>query len=304
MCFYVQPTRMGEKNSQLDEKSDESLWFNGPFKQTTPTEQTGTLNASINAPLERGPRPDRLRLDHFVRYGAMKCHRLTSAKVVFINLIQALWIAVATTEGPGDMWYAAEKARRCGFDSSRRKRDTMETADLQRRSESRRRTVTTRRDEKEPTNFSVTRLMPVICAHLNLLWHKKRPERTRLWDIKKKAVGHLVRAALLREGYGAWSDLQTSRQPSQVRVWAFGHVRACLHEGEEKHTETERPYRTPPSQSSPPLQFRPFWQRAERRRKTSESQRMQGLPTEPRLLSLLASSFTSVNTAASDGASV
>lgn len=39
-------------------------------------------------------------------------------------------------------------------------------------------------------------------------------------------------------------DLQTSHQPSQVRVWAFGHVQACWHEGEQKRTERQRPYRT------------------------------------------------------------
>lgn len=176
--FLCSGNKEGEKNSQLDEKSDESLWFNGLFKQTTPTEQTGARRrhfqcihkCSIRAWAVTRSRQSRPLCSPLTApgYTVMKCHRLTSAKVLFINVIQALWIAATTTEGPGDMWYAAGKAilcvspRRCGFDSSRRKRDTMEAPDLQ----------STQDDDHSPgwkrthPFFWVTSLLSVIFAHL------------------------------------------------------------------------------------------------------------------------------------------
>lgn len=119
-------------------------------------------------------------------YGALKCHRLTSAKVVFINVIQPLWIAVTTTEGPGDMWYAAEKAilcvcpPRCGLHSSWRKRDTKERnrPEAMLRECSQHRTGSTLQDEEE-------RLMPVIIA-LNLTQKRARRDKTTIFNKKKK----------------------------------------------------------------------------------------------------------------------
>lgn len=134
-------------------------------------------------------------------YGALKCHQLTSAKVVFINVIQPLWIAVTTTEEPGDMWYAAAKAilcvspQRCRFDSSRRKRDTMEASDLQRCSE--------RTGNPGPwPRYRVKENLPsCLCYKFNasdfctfvLSLTQNRPDGTLNWDITKKKNWDYIR---------------------------------------------------------------------------------------------------------------
>lgn len=51
---------------------------------------------SISATLFEAPRVS--------RFWTLKCHRPTSAKMVFINVIHPLWIAVTTTEKPSDIW--------------------------------------------------------------------------------------------------------------------------------------------------------------------------------------------------------
>lgn len=90
-----------------------------PCTRTAVGEQITSVSASL------------FEVSSVYRISKLKCHQPTSAKTVFINAIHPLWIAAATTEKPGDIWYAAEKAIphmsqwHCGFTSPQSKRHTM-----------------------------------------------------------------------------------------------------------------------------------------------------------------------------------
>lgn len=173
-------------------------FLNRQHPQNKQEHGAGAFSASINVPLQRGPWPDRVRVGHFVRppqlLGTEWWNATGWPQLVFINVIQALWIAVTTTEGPGDMRYAAGKGHALCEPATLRVRLIPEKKGHNGRHRpaamlrecSQHRPVATLQDEKQPTYFSVLQVQSQWFLHICTYFDTKKARQDSKLRYKKK----------------------------------------------------------------------------------------------------------------------
>lgn len=176
-------------------------FLNRQHPQNKQEHGAGAFSASINVPLQRGPWPDRVRVGHFVRppqlLGTEWWNATGWPQLVFINVIQTLWIAVTTTEGPGDMRYAAGKGHALCEPATLRVRLIPEKKGHNGRHRpaamlrecSQHRPVATLQDEKQPTYFSVLQVQSQWFLHICTYFDTKKARQDSKLRYKKKLLG-------------------------------------------------------------------------------------------------------------------